>query len=139
VGFGGPSTGTRARHGLCELDPTIVTTVVPPVIALVVTTIVMSIVAHLSDLPYVTTFANCFINGSSGSPTQSNENAATAAAGIVDGTAARAARSLGHPELVSEVSIRSQASAMEPRLVEKFASLHVEAYRYETGLTQSVG
>jgi hypothetical protein len=63
----------------------------------VVATIVMSIVAHVSDLPYVTTFANSFVDGSAGSPTQSNQNAATTAAGIMDGTAAGAARSLSHP------------------------------------------
>jgi hypothetical protein len=105
----------------------------------VVTTIVMSIVAHVSDLPYVTTFANSFVDGSAGSPTQSNQNAATTAAGIMDGTAAGAARSLGHPQLVSDVSIGSQASAIEPRLVKIFAGLHVKTHRYGTGLTYRIG
>jgi hypothetical protein len=105
----------------------------------VVTTIVMSIVAHVSDLPYVTTFADSFVDGSAGSPTQSNQNAATTAAGIMDGTAAGTARSLGHPKIVSDVSIGSQASAIEPRLVKIFAGLHVKTYRYGTGLTYRVG
>ena len=102
---------------------------------MVVAPVVTPIIANLGHLLHVTAFADSFIVGSAGSSTQSNENAATAAVGIVDGAAARAARSLGHLKLVADVPIRSQARAIKPRLVKKFAGLYMKTYRHETRLT----
>ncbi|MFZ0864596.1 MAG: hypothetical protein WAN18_28320 [Candidatus Sulfotelmatobacter sp.] len=126
VGLAGSPSRMRAGHGFCEIDP------------VVVAPVVTSIVPDLSYLPYVSAFANSFIDGGAGSSTQSDESAATVAVSIKNGTATRAACSLRHPKLVSEVSIRSQASTIEPCLVEEFAGLHVKAYRHETGLTERV-
>src|ERR1039458_8366069 len=91
-------------------------------------------VTPLGNLPHETAFANSFINGGAASSSQPAQSAAIGAAGIIDRPAAGAARSGGHRSLLSDRQVRSQASAIEPCLVEEFTGLHVKAYRYETGL-----
>jgi hypothetical protein len=95
--------------------------------------------APLDNLPHGSTFANGLIDGGSGSSPQPAQNTAFGAAGIRNRTAAGTARSLGHPQVVSHVAVRSQARAIEPRLVEKFAGLHVKANGDETGFTERIG
>jgi hypothetical protein len=95
--------------------------------------------APLDNFPHGSTFANGLIDGGPGSSAQAAQNAAFGAAGIRNRTAAGTACSLGHPQVVSRVAVRSQARAIEPCLVEEFAGLHVKANGDQTGFTERIG
>jgi hypothetical protein len=91
-------------------------------------------VAPFHNLSDEAAFANGFIDRGAGSSAQAAQDAAFGAAGIIHRPAARAARSLGHPSFVSNVSIGAQSSAIEPRLIEEFSGLHVKTDCNKAGL-----
>lgn len=97
------------------------------------------IVAPLGDRSEMAALADGFVDRSAGPSSQSAQHGALRAVRIVHRPAARTAGSAGHPLLIAEFSIPSQANAIEPRLVEEFARLHVKADGYKTGLTHRVG
>ena len=119
VSFDGPPSGTWPRNRLCQFNS--------------------GMGAPFHNLSDETTFANGFIDRGAGASTQAAQDAAFGAAGIIDRPAARAARSLGHPSFVSNVSIGAQAGAIEPRLIEEFPRLHVKTDRNKTGLAERIG
>ena len=101
--------------------------------------LVAGIVASLGNFPDVAAFADGFVDGSACSAAQAAERATFGAVSIMNLMAAGAAGSFGHSFFVSERTIRTQASAIEPCLVEVLAGLHVKANRYGSRLTQRIG
>jgi len=96
-------------------------------------------IATLDNLPHLTAFPDGFVDGGACSAAQPPQNAAFGATRIVNGPATRRAGSFCDPSLVSRVSIRAQASAIEPRLIEEFTGLHVKTYGNKTGLAERIG
>ena len=95
-------------------------------------------IAPFHNLSDRAAFAYGFIDRGAGASAQAAQDAALGTAGIINRPSARAARSFGDPSLVAHVSIRAQSSAIEPRLIEEFAGLHMKAYCHETGLAECI-
>jgi hypothetical protein len=85
------------------------------------------IVAPLGDRSEMVALADGFVDRSAGPSAQSAQHGALRAVRIVHRPAAPTAGSAGHPLFIAEFSIPPQANAIEPRLVEEFARLHVKA------------
>ena len=114
--------------------------IVAPVAAAIVATVIVVVVfaPHLCNLPNGNAFASRFVNGPARASAQSDENAAAVAMRVIDGTPAGAARSVGHSDVVAEIAIGTETSAVEPGLVKEFASLHVKADGDEARFTERV-
>jgi len=118
LGLSGPATGARPRYGLGHLR--------------------RRIIRSLCDLSDKTAFANGFIDRGAGASAEAAQGAAIEASSIVNGLATRAAGSCGHPAFVAERAIGAHGSAIEPRLVEVLASLHVKGDGDEAGIALSI-
>jgi hypothetical protein len=93
----------------------------------------------LGDLAHGTALAGSFIDGSATAATQAAQSQAGRTGGVGYGTAARSSGASGHAALLSERAIRTHGRAIEPRLIEEFARLHVESDGDEAGIAECVG
>jgi hypothetical protein len=86
------------------------------------------IVATLGDLTQRAAHTDRLIDGGSGAAAQTAQHESVRAERIVHGTSARTAGPAGHSRLTSR-TVMTHVDAIEPRLVEEFTGLHMEADR----------
>jgi hypothetical protein len=97
----------RTRDGLREIHAMFIAAILAPIIVApeAIAAAIVVFAAHLGYFSHGTALANRFVNRAAGASAQSNKDAAAAAVRIPHRTAARAAGSLGHSDVVAEVSI----------------------------------
>jgi hypothetical protein len=116
--LGKPSARPRTHDGLSHLGSGIVVT--------------------LRDVAHQAAFADGLINGSASPPAKAAQRETVGTTCIGDWPPAWAAGSTGHSAFVSERSVGTHGSAVEPRLVIELAGLHVKPNRNKTRITECI-